>query len=106
MTPCRCGSLLRKVTPQTFANGTRHLREECSACGAFQRYAPQHKAGKPRPAPLVDGAKLLAEFEDSLLARIGGDPAITHDAAGALGDHLLAVADELRRRFGIAEGVA
>jgi hypothetical protein len=29
---------------QVFADGTRHLRQECARCGAFRRYLPQRKA--------------------------------------------------------------
>jgi hypothetical protein len=40
--PClKCGSHLRKIKHQTFANGTRHLRMECGKCLAFVRYLPQ-----------------------------------------------------------------
>lgn len=40
--PCRrCGGMERKFTPQTFRDGSRHIRETCTRCGLFQRYAKQ-----------------------------------------------------------------
>lgn len=42
----RCGSPKLRVTWQTFTNQTRHLRQECSNCGTFQRYLPQHGLGE------------------------------------------------------------
>jgi hypothetical protein len=42
-----CGGLTFTTTWQTFANGTRHVRMNCAACGRFQRYLPQDRDGRP-----------------------------------------------------------
>jgi hypothetical protein len=40
---CRgCGRATFKTRWQTFANGTKHIKQDCATCGAFQRYLPQH----------------------------------------------------------------
>jgi hypothetical protein len=71
----------------------------------YRRYLPHRKSGKPRQRQMVGGAALLAEYDDCLLASVAADPSISHQVAGAVGDHLLVVGDEVRRRYGISEEV-
>lgn len=41
-TPCpRCGAYLRRLTAARFADGTRHVREDCAECGRHVRWAPR-----------------------------------------------------------------
>jgi hypothetical protein len=45
---CRkCGGVAFTTRWQTFSDGTRHVRMECAACGAFARYLPQRPDGAP-----------------------------------------------------------
>jgi hypothetical protein len=38
-TPCRrCRSTEFRAVPQTFKDGSTHLRQECAGCGKFKRY--------------------------------------------------------------------
>lgn len=37
----KCDHVFSKERYQTFANGTVHLRLECSLCGKLRRYLPQ-----------------------------------------------------------------
>lgn len=60
-------------------------------------------APPPRRRGTADPADLLAEFEDLLLSRVCADPAIGHTVAGLVGDHLMIVVEELRRRHGLTE---
>lgn len=36
-----CGAVGLRLTWQTFANKTKHIRSDCSACGKFSHYVPQ-----------------------------------------------------------------
>jgi hypothetical protein len=58
----RCRSPNLRVRWQTFADRTRHLRQECVTCGAFQRYLPQARFGEPASCyeQEADAAELAA----------------------------------------------
>ena len=39
--PCKCGGKELRLSWQDFADGSRHIRAECSACATFLAYATQ-----------------------------------------------------------------
>src|SRR6185312_6957850 len=47
----RCGGARFRTSWQTFSDGTRHVRADCAACGAFVRYLKQPGAPEPRHEP-------------------------------------------------------
>jgi hypothetical protein len=49
-----CGAAEFRTFWQTFANGTRHVRLDCTTCGQFVRYAKQHRdAPEPKHEAVV-----------------------------------------------------
>jgi hypothetical protein len=49
----KCGAAADRVRQrwQRFENGKWHLREECSECGKYRRFAPQAACERETPGP-------------------------------------------------------
>lgn len=51
----RCDATRFRFGWQVFANGTKHIRVECAACGAYVCYAPQTPENQRRVGPPPEG---------------------------------------------------
>ena len=54
-----------------------------------------------RGVRFVPADPVLFDLEENLTARVADDPAIAHEDAGRLADHLLEAFEDTRRKFGI-----
>ncbi len=96
----RCGATGTRERGQVFADGSRHRRIECAACGAFIRYQATKKA-RPARRP-VNGAALLLDVEDELLRRVIDSPQLSHLDAGKIGDEISDAVEAVRVRHGLS----